>query len=176
MFPHSLQTGPALPCSSNSNRCVTSPCRKVYPQVHKKINPEGIYREVTSWDSFGMDVFEIRKKRLRELINSNFDGVQRRFADAIDRQPDYVSRILKGTKRLGEQLARDIESTLGLPPRWLDAISPPESATQGQVKSGCASLTDEDLERKRILEELARSDVKKLRKILEISRLMDRDE
>ena len=67
-----------------------------------------------------MDVFEIRKVRLRELIDSNFDGVQRRFADAIDRQPDYVSRILRGTKRLGEQLARDIENTLGLPPRWLD--------------------------------------------------------
>lgn len=80
-----------------------------------------------------MDVYEIRRARMRQLIDTRFDKVQARFAEAIERQPDYVSRCLKkkgekGAKRIGEDIARDIEEKLGLAAGWMSTPTPDDTA------------------------------------------------
>lgn len=67
-----------------------------------------------------MDIYKIREERLRLLMTERFNNRQVQLAAAIDRKPDYISRILAGKKHLGEELAREIEKKLKLPERWLD--------------------------------------------------------
>jgi SOS-response transcriptional repressor LexA len=84
-----------------------------------------------------MNTAEIRRRNLKWLVDNRFDGIQSRFGSAIDRQSDYVSRLLSGKKQLGEKLARRIESLLQLQERWLDtehtsiANEKPELAASG---------------------------------------------
>jgi phage repressor protein C with HTH and peptisase S24 domain len=74
-----------------------------------------------------MDIFEARRANLLSLIAERFGGTQSAFASAIDRQSDYVSRLVHGHKGLGERLARHIEATLGLPSGWLDELHDEDS-------------------------------------------------
>lgn len=67
-----------------------------------------------------MDVYTRRRAALRSLIDERYGGVQSRFAADIERQADYVSRCLKGTKRVGERFARHVEEALDLPTGWMD--------------------------------------------------------
>lgn len=73
-----------------------------------------------------MDIYEIRRQRLRQLINDDprFKGVDAAFAAAIDRQASYVSRLftknLNHRRNIGEDLARTIEEILGLEKNSLD--------------------------------------------------------
>lgn len=67
-----------------------------------------------------MDIYKIREERLRLLMAERFNNRQVQLAAAVDRKPDYISRILAGKKRLGEELAREMEKQLKLPDRWLD--------------------------------------------------------
>lgn len=71
-----------------------------------------------------MDIFEIRRQNLRDLITKRFNGRIAGLADAIDRAPSYISRCVTGKpehrKRIGEQLARDIELRLEIPLLSLD--------------------------------------------------------
>ncbi len=71
-----------------------------------------------------MDLAEIRRQRLREIIDTRFNGVAAHFAAAIGREPSYVSRALtdnaKHRKNIGEDLAREIERALRLPAGYLD--------------------------------------------------------
>lgn len=71
-----------------------------------------------------MDIFEIRRQNLRDLITKRFNGRIAGLADAIDRAPSYISRCVTGKpehrKRIGEQLARDIELKLEIPLLSLD--------------------------------------------------------
>lgn len=73
----------------------------------------------------GMDIKEIRKARLRQIINLKFGGVMARLAEAIGRQSSYVARILAESsdhsRNIGEKLAREIEEACDLPYRYLDA-------------------------------------------------------
>jgi transcriptional regulator with XRE-family HTH domain len=78
-----------------------------------------------------MDLPEARLRRLNQLIDTKFDGKQSKFAIAVEREPNYISRILSGKKRLGEDLARDIEKRLGLPKLWLDEGSEDPAPTGG---------------------------------------------
>lgn len=72
-----------------------------------------------------MDIKEIRKARLRQLINLKFGGVMARLAEAIGRQSSYVARLLAEnsdhSRNIGEKLAREIEQACDLPYRYLDA-------------------------------------------------------
>ncbi|AOY00119.1 S24 family peptidase [Jeongeupia sp. USM3] len=71
-----------------------------------------------------MEIAEIRRRNLRQLIRSRFDGTAANLAQLIGRQPGYVSRLLTENedhrRNLGEKLARDIEAQCGLPTGWLD--------------------------------------------------------
>ncbi len=99
-----------------------SPYPQCLPMGNYLVNLQDIYQKVSGKYSYSMDIYEIRKSNLSRLIKEQFEGTQRRLADAIDRQPDYISRVLKGTKNVGEKLAREIEQTLGLSVGWLDTL------------------------------------------------------
>lgn len=66
-----------------------------------------------------MNKYEIRRRRLKEVLERSFDGNQRAMAEKLNRQPDYLSRLLSGIKNLGDA-AREYEDLLGLPAGWLD--------------------------------------------------------
>lgn len=88
-----------------------------------------------------MDIYEIRRKRMADLIKSPpFNGNQAAFAAKIDKQASYVSRCLlplgkPHRKRIGEDMAREIERTLDLPALWMDTNG---SAVAGAIKDEAA--------------------------------------
>lgn len=63
---------------------------------------------------------QIRRERLREVIDRDFDGKAGRLADAIKRPRPNISQVLSGSRPFGEALARDIERILELPRGYLD--------------------------------------------------------
>lgn len=72
-----------------------------------------------------MDKYERRRVRVLELLKLRFDDSQVRFAEAIERDPNYVSRMLypegkSGKKRIGEGMREAIEQACHLTPGWLD--------------------------------------------------------
>lgn len=71
-----------------------------------------------------MDIHTRRRLRLEQLIESRFSGSKAEFSKQSGVSPDYLSRILNTSsaqhKRVGENLARTIESQLHLAPGWLD--------------------------------------------------------
>ena len=70
-----------------------------------------------------MNIREIRRQRVLQLITERFHGVDAQFADAIDRSPTQVARWFMETKNrrpIGEKIARDIEKQLNLARGWLD--------------------------------------------------------
>jgi len=67
---------------------------------------------------------ETRRERLRELINQRFDGIARRFALAAKKPDGQINDMLAGRKSFGEKVARQIETTLGLPPLYFDQAEP----------------------------------------------------
>ena len=71
-----------------------------------------------------MDVREIRRTRLRQLIDSRFGGVDAALAAHIGISASYLSRIftnkVEHRRNLGEKLARDIEKQCGLDHESLD--------------------------------------------------------
>ena len=79
-----------------------------------------------------MDKYEHRRRCLQALITSMGRGGISKVADAIDRNPSYVSRMLyppekSGYKRIGEELVDAITKAF---PRWLtDAPRPNPPAT-----------------------------------------------
>jgi hypothetical protein len=72
-----------------------------------------------------MDKYERRRQRVLELIKLRFEGRQARFAEAIGRDANYVSRMLympgkAGKKRIAEDMRDTIERACHLTPGWLD--------------------------------------------------------
>ena len=88
-----------------------------------------------------MDIYEIRKSRVEQLL-ARFN-TKKALADAIGREPAYVSFILSNNptykKNIGEDLARSIEQKIGLGAGWLDRVEG-ESGDAEQVleKFQCA--------------------------------------
>lgn len=100
------------------------------------VNPQDIYQGVSVKYSCGMDIHEVRRENLAKLIKVRFDGKQRRLADAIDRQPDYISRVLNRSKNVGEAFARHVEKSLGLKPGVLDHLLILDEAHHGSSPGG----------------------------------------
>jgi SOS-response transcriptional repressor LexA len=97
----------------------------VSPKVYASNTPGDIYRTNGFGYAVVMDIYAVRTANLRLAIRVRFDGNRARFATVIGRSPTYVHRLLlppddKHAKNLGEALARQIESKVGLPARWLD--------------------------------------------------------
>lgn len=70
-----------------------------------------------------MLIQETRRRRLRQLLDSEFDGKQQLIADHIGVEQNYISGLLgqgKTKKPFGEKTARKIERLCGKPAGWLD--------------------------------------------------------
>lgn len=68
-------------------------------------------------------IFDVRLRRLRELITRDFSNKSKSaIAEKLGVEPSYLSRMLgkKNRKRIGEDIARDIEYRCRLPRYWLD--------------------------------------------------------
>ncbi|MGF7240668.1 phage repressor protein C with HTH and peptisase S24 domain [Pseudomonas oryzihabitans] len=83
-----------------------------------------------------MDIYEARRTNLRAIMNARFDGKMVALAAAVDRAQSYLSRCLTPNethrKRIGEELARDIEAKLGLEPLSLDRPKASDQSNVGQ--------------------------------------------
>lgn len=70
------------------------------------------------------DVYKIRLARLKDLLMERFGGRKTELAEALGKSDNYISRVFNAHsaqhKRIGEDLAREIETALKLPRLWLD--------------------------------------------------------
>lgn len=62
-----------------------------------------------------------RRRRLKELIDKDYEGAQARFVDKIGANQGEVSGLLRN-KHFGEKKARKLEELAGLPFMWLDRV------------------------------------------------------
>ena len=73
-----------------------------------------------------MDIYEVRKQNAQGIVDTQFNGVKARFADAIKTNHVVVNRwfaIGKTQRRnIGSNSARKIEDLLSLPSGWLDKL------------------------------------------------------
>ncbi|MDE1488981.1 hypothetical protein KKI90_21970 [Xenorhabdus bovienii] len=72
-----------------------------------------------------LDLYEIRRKKLHELV-SQYE-TQEEFSRAIGKDKSYVSRMLypptkSGYKRIGDKMVHAIQQALNLPAGWMDGI------------------------------------------------------
>ncbi|TCU93928.1 hypothetical protein EV686_11096 [Paracandidimonas soli] len=56
-------------------------------------------------------------------MNEDFGGKQAAIANAVGRPANYISRILNGSKQLGEDLVREFEESLKKPDYWFDGMN-----------------------------------------------------
>lgn len=64
-------------------------------------------------------LMEIRRRRLKQIKDEMFLGSNKDLANAIERQPSYVSSVINGKKGIAEDLCRDVEHRLGLEEGWM---------------------------------------------------------
>lgn len=71
-----------------------------------------------------MEIKDIRRARVRQIIDRDFGGKDADFAAKVDKQPSYISRLFtekaEHLRNIGEKMARDIELKCGLAPGSLD--------------------------------------------------------
>ncbi|WP_256207166.1 S24 family peptidase [Pseudomonas sp. P97.38] len=71
-----------------------------------------------------MDIKDIRRARVRQIIDRDFGGKDADFAAKVDKQPSYISRLFtdktEHLRNIGEKMARDFEMKCGLVPGSLD--------------------------------------------------------
>lgn len=96
-------------------------------------------------------VFEIRRKRLRELVKELRS--QAALAALLEKEASYISRALagkvgmKGGKDIGEEMAYEIEARCGKPPGWMSSDSTDTSKWPfGFSLQVWRSLSDQDRE------------------------------
>lgn len=68
------------------------------------------------------DIYATRLERFRQLMDDRFRGKQAAIANAVGKPANYVSRVLSGTKKLGEEMVREFEASLDLPAYWFDGL------------------------------------------------------
>jgi hypothetical protein len=126
-----------------------------YPQVIYKSIPQGhlpVGSALPEW-RMAPDSLRTEKKRrserrvaaLRQIAADRFEGKQSGLADALQRQPDYISRLFSGAKLLDDGLAREFERLLGLPSMALEGGQLPPAALE--IAEMFARLSPADQER-----------------------------
>ncbi|MGK8893721.1 hypothetical protein [Burkholderia gladioli] len=72
-----------------------------------------------------MDVFSARRRHLKHLIDSEYGGSQKRFADHVGIKPSQISRWVStsgvDSRNISETSARNIEALCGKQQGWLDS-------------------------------------------------------
>lgn len=79
-----------------------------------------------------MDIYEIRRLRLLEVMKECCNNKAVELAKAIERSDSYVTRMLypegkAGKKRIGEDMARHVAEVFNLPAGWLEGKDVEES-------------------------------------------------
>ncbi|WP_241074776.1 hypothetical protein [Achromobacter insuavis] len=69
------------------------------------------------------DIYAVRLQRFRTLMDDRFGGKQAAIATAVGKPANYVSRIISGNKKLGEEIVREFETSLDLPAYWFDGLT-----------------------------------------------------
>lgn len=91
-----------------------------------------------------MEISEIRRTRLQQVINEHFKGVQAAFCEKADIDSSYVSRIFTAIpehrRNIGEKMARKIEEKLRLEPGYMDVLPAPATyqTSKNQTSLGVA--------------------------------------
>lgn len=67
-----------------------------------------------------MDVYEIRRKRLNELVKEF--GTQTALAEKVGVEQNYISRCLSGAKNIGEDFAAKLEAATGKSAGWMSRL------------------------------------------------------
>lgn len=92
-----------------------------------------------------MNVYEVRKTRLRQLIDIKFAGNVKRCAEALDMKPPQLHRWLSTTskdkRRIEFDSARNIEDRLGLRKNWLDSDDRDTNHGSTNVNAGDVAAT-----------------------------------
>ncbi|MDM1021645.1 S24 family peptidase [Acinetobacter sp. VNK23] len=99
-----------------------------------------------------MDIKEIRRQNLRQLISDTLENkqfeTQEKFAEEVQIDPTYLSMMLmlpsqKGSRSVSENKARQVESKLGLPTGFLDRVNDEEHPLcKSQITKGVIRPTD----------------------------------
>lgn len=76
-----------------------------------------------------MQIQDIRRARLAQLIQEKYEGSQAKFVDETGENQGEVSGLLR-TKAFGEKKARKLEEKCGLPRGWFDIDPAAETATE----------------------------------------------
>lgn len=91
-----------------------------------------------------IDITTRRRAQLARLRDERYGGVIARMAEALDKAPGYLSRVLAGEKGIAEKLCREIEAKLKLPMGWMDGLAP-------ESKEKAAVVTHYGLDHKLLL-------------------------
>lgn len=79
-----------------------------------------------------MDVHDIRRENLIDVIAKNWGGVSARLANAIGCKKTVISRLISDRhtrKNMGDNIARRIEAASNLPHGWMDISHGAAAAT-----------------------------------------------
>lgn len=78
-----------------------------------------------------MDIYEIRRNNLRRIILERkiIDEKDKEFASAINTDASNLSSMKKGTRNIGDSMARRIEAAADKPRGWLDGLCDTVSET-----------------------------------------------
>lgn len=67
-----------------------------------------------------MEIQDIRRARLAQLIDERYEGSQARYIDETGENQGEISALLRTKKSFGERKARKLEAKSNLPLGWLD--------------------------------------------------------
>lgn len=85
-----------------------------------------------------MESKQIRLMNLLELARKHRNGAE--FCQKIGMNPSYFSQLKTGRKTIGDELARRVEKTLGLPRAYLDTQRQPAESGSEPVKMETLSV------------------------------------
>ena len=89
---------------------------------------------------------DIRLDNLKTLLEPR--GAARRIANALGKEPNYISQVKTGKKGFSSEMARAIEAAEGLDAGWMDHI-------HGDAENGLAALPSDDEISFKSMDELA---------------------
>lgn len=94
--------------------------RTVLPMGNTLSIPEGHLPTGNDGYAGGMDIQQIRRARLAQIVTEY--GSQTALADKLDIEQNYISRCLRGKKRIGEDFAERVEVATGKPAGWMSRL------------------------------------------------------
>lgn len=101
-----------------------------------------------------MEIKDIRRARVRQIIDRDFGGKDADFAAKVDKQPSYISRLFtdkaEHLRNIGEKMARDFEQKCGLELGSLDRPLSEAELSSGTVSDAAQPRIQVDVPLKQI--------------------------